>query len=116
MTKKILHIGPHPAFGRDVQPAERVYISGAVTGKPRQKTKRKFGQAERYIKALGYCPVNPLKNGLPKSATWEQHMEIDFALLAMSERVLMLPDWEDSRGARRELKEAVRLGKKITFL
>ena len=116
MMKKILHIGPHPAFGRDVQPAERVYISGAVTGKPRQKTKRKFGQAERYIKALGYCPVNPLKNGLPKSATWEQHMEIDFALLAMSERVLMLPDWEDSRGARRELKEAVRLGKKITFL
>lgn len=114
--KKILHIGPHPAFGRDVQPAERVYISGAVTGKPRQKTKRKFGQAERYIKALGYCPVNPLKNGLPKSATWEQHMEIDFALLAMSERVLMLPDWEDSRGARRELKEAVKLGKKITFL
>lgn len=116
MTKKILHIGPHPAFGRDVQPAERVYISGAVTGKPMQKTKRKFGQAERYIKALGYCPVNPLKNGLPKSATWEQHMEIDFALLAMSERVLMLPDWEDSRGARRELKEAVKLGKKITFL
>ena len=116
MTKKILHIGPHPAFGRDVQPAERVYISGAVTGKPRQKTRRKFGQAERYIKALGYCPVNPLKNGLPKSATWEQHMEIDFALLAMSERVLMLPDWEDSRGARRELKEAVKLGKKITFL
>lgn len=116
MMKKILHIGPHPAFGRDVQPAERVYISGAVTGKPRQKTKRKFGQAERYIKALGYCPVNPLKNGLPKSATWEQHMEIDFALLAMSERVLMLPDWEDSRGARRELKEAVKLGKKITFL
>lgn len=116
MMKKILHIGPHPAFGRDVQPAERVYISGAVTGKPRQKTKRKFGQAERYIKALGYCPVNPLKNGLPKSATREQHMEIDFALLAMSERVLMLPDWEDSRGARRELKEAVKLGKKITFL
>ena len=116
MMKKILHIGPHPAFGRDVQPAERVYISGAVTGKPMQKTKRKFGQAERYIKALGYCPVNPLKNGLPKSATWEQHMEIDFALLAMSERVLMLPDWEDSRGARRELKEAVKLGKKITFL
>ena len=109
------YIGPHPSFGCEMRTA-RIYISGAVTGEPMRKTERKFGQAERYIKALGYYPVNPLKNGLPKSATWEQHMRKDLAMLAMCERVLMLPDWEDSRGARRELKEAVKLGKKITFL
>ncbi len=109
------YIGPHPSFGCELQ-AERIYISGAVTGQNRRATERKFAMAERYIKALGFFPVNPLKNGLPRSATWEQHMKRDLAMLATCEKVLMLPDWEDSRGARRELKEAVRLGKKIAFL
>lgn len=95
---------------------KRVYISGAISGRNKGATAHKFAQAERYITALGFVPVNPLKNGLPATATWEQHMKKDIALLGTCSRVLMLSDWEESKGARQELKEAIKQNKKITFL
>ena len=101
---------------RRVDLTKRVYISGAVSGRNKGATAHKFAQAERYITALGFVAVNPLKNGIPATATWEQHMKKDIALLGTCSRVLMLPDWEESKGARRELKEAIEQNKKITFL
>lgn len=92
-----------------------MYLSGAITGLNKAATARKFAQAEREPEKMGYRPVNPLKNGLPESATYEQHMERDLELLRGCDAVLMLPDWSESPGARRELQEAVEHKKEIIF-
>lgn len=92
-----------------------MYLSGAITGLNEAATALKFAQAEREAEKRGYRPVNPLKNGLPESATYEQHMERDLELLRGCDAVLMLPDWSDSPGARRELQEAVEHKKEIIF-
>lgn len=93
----------------------KMYLSGAITGLNKAATARKFAQAEQEAIKKGYTPVSPLKNGLPESASYEQHMERDLELLRGCDAVLMLPDWGDSPGARRELEEAVKQNKKIIF-
>lgn len=104
------------SFWDDFRPAYKMaYLSGAITGHDKAATERKFAQAEREARRLGYAPVNPLNNGLPDSATYEQHMERDLEMLRECGAVLMLPDWEESPGARRELREAIEHDKKIIF-
>ncbi len=49
-----------------------------------------------------FFPVNPLKNGLPNIATWDQHMVRDIELLLTCDSICLLPDWQQSKGARIE--------------
>lgn len=64
----------------------------------------------RMIEQAGYVPVNPLCNGLPASATWEDHMKVDIKLMLDCDVVYLLPGWEDSKGARIEKELADVLG------
>ena len=108
------HIGPHPSFGCSLG-FPKMYLSGAITGHDKAATERKFKDAEQEARRRGYVPVSPLNNGLPESASYEQHMARDLEMLRTCSAVLMLPDWEESPGARRELREAVEHDKKIIF-
>ena len=56
---------------------KKVYISGQITGLESKQARTLFSQAEELLKSLGLEPVNPLKNGMPKAATWVQHMGKD---------------------------------------
>lgn len=91
----------------------KVYISGKITGLPLDRVREKFAKAERQIEAFGHTPVNPLNNGLPPEAAWEEQMVASIGLLFKCDAIYMLPDWGDSTGARIENNIAAERGLEI---
>ena len=55
---------------------EKIYISGQISGQPIEEVADKFEAAETMLKAQGYEVINPLKNGIPATASWEAHVAI----------------------------------------
>lgn len=96
-------------------PVKRVYICGKISGLHVDEVRQKFEQAEKLIIEQGHIPVNPTKNGLSHNASWEQHMALDITLLMGCDAIYLLPDWEDSRGARIEKNIAKLTGKEMIF-
>lgn len=81
----------------------KIYISGKISGLPIGEVIAKFHAAERKIRRFGFEPLSPLKNGLPLETEWADHMGRDIALLLKSDAVYLLPDYNESKGARIEL-------------
>ena len=52
---------------------EKIYISGRISGLPIEEVAAKFDETETKLKAQGYEVINPLKNGIPATASWEAH-------------------------------------------
>lgn len=91
----------------------RVYISGAITGNKNYIAQ--FLNAEHELKALGFEVVNParLNNIMPKSATYEEYMDMCIDLLRICDNIYMLKGWHKSAGANREYGYALASGKTI---
>lgn len=87
-------------------PKRRVYISGKITGTT--DFKEKFKKAENQLKAKypDRIIVNPAEVELPKICGWEDYMVICLHLLKSCDTIYMLPDWESSKGAKREYEFA----------
>ena len=47
--------------------------------------------AENTVSYTHLTPVNPMKNGLPFDAPWEDHMERDLEMLRASDAICLLP-------------------------
>lgn len=90
---------------------KNIYLSGKITGDPdfREKFKKK---AEELTKQ-GWRVYNPAVH--PDMFTWEHFMELDLLALSKCDAIYLLDDWKDSRGAKVELAEAKRLGKRIIY-
>lgn len=93
----------------------KIYISGPITGVAPDVCRAAFAKAEEELRQQGFIPVNPLKNGLPATATWEQHIRRDLELLEGCEAVYMLDGWERSRGCKIEFNMAISARKPIAF-
>ena len=93
----------------------KTYISGRISGLDYTEVERKFENAEDLITGIGLVPVSPLKNGLDRNTTWENHMLKDIEILLTCDAILMLEDWAESRGARIEKTIAEESGKLILF-
>lgn len=91
----------------------RVYISGKISGLDYYYVQIKFAACAESLKSIGYEPVTPLKNGLPPSASWKEHMRADIALLKTCDYIYLQRDFMMSRGAMIELFLAIRWGKSI---
>jgi len=91
----------------------KIYISGKISGLPFDEVKAKFERAERKLARLGYEPVNPLNNGLTVDDSWAAHMVKDIETLFTCEGILLLEDWQQSKGARIEKNIAEEMGFKI---
>lgn len=94
---------------------QKIYISGPITGVDPEVCRAHFERAENELRAQGYTPINPLKNGLPHTAPWEEHMRRDLALMDGCEAVYMLEGWEHSRGCKIEFNMAITARKPIAF-
>lgn len=88
----------------------RVYISGKISGLPIDEVEKKFWETESKLFSLGLTPVNPLKNGIVRNSSWEEHLSRDLEILKTCDAILLLPDWMDSDGAKIEKEESERLG------
>ena len=91
----------------------RVYISGKISGLDNHYVQLKFAACAESLKSVGYEPITPLKNGLPPSASWKDHMRADIALLKTCDYIYLQRDFIMSRGAMIELFLAIRWGKSI---
>ena len=83
---------------------DKVYISGAIAHYNIDERKGAFLDAENRLRAMGFNPVNPFKNGLPDEAHWREHMRADIRLLLDCEYIYMLKDWELSKYLGRKQK------------
>lgn len=91
------------------------YISGQITGLDIQHARRRFLEAEELLSSMGIDPVNPMRNGLPSDASWEQHLVKDIEDLFRCDGVLMLSNWHQSTGARIEHHVATETGKVVIY-
>lgn len=93
----------------------KIYISGPITGIDPAVCRKRFETAEKRLIARGYTPVNPLKDGLPETATYDEHMQRDLEMLAECDAIYMLNGWEHSKGCRIEFNVATTNRIPITF-
>lgn len=89
------------------------YLSGPMSGMPDHNFPAFNAEAER-LRGLGYKIVNPVEiNGdaaVTQGRTWDQCLRRDITALIHCHGVLLLPGWENSKGANLEVDIAQRLG------
>ncbi len=100
---------------------ELVYIAGPMSGYPKWN-KAEFDHAESVIALRGQEPINPFNlSPVPEREShefnqdefetlWLDCMRRAVAAVAKANRVVALPGWENSRGARVEVRLALGLG------
>jgi nucleoside 2-deoxyribosyltransferase len=90
-----------------------VYLSDKITGDA--DFKRKFKEWEMHAFTLGARKVlNPAT--LPDGWDYDEYMEHCMIMVRRCDIVAVLPDWEDSKGARAEVAYALALGKPVKKL
>ena len=94
---------------------KRVYISGPIDHCDYNERLAAFDKAQKDLQALGYHPVNPMRNGLPKTATRKEHMMQDIVMLETCNKIYMLKGWQDSKGCKLELDIATTVGLDVLF-
>ena len=93
---------------------ERIYISGAITGVPDYK--EHFAKAQKELEAQGYAVINPAAlDEVFREAEYEEFMFVDIHLLALCDAIYMLNNWQQSRGANREIGFAIWCEMKILY-
>jgi hypothetical protein len=91
------------------QKAQRVYISGPMTGRLDLNFPA-FNVAAARLRSLGYEVVNPVEiNGDP-SMDWGSCLRRDLKGMLDCDTIALMPGWQTSSGANLELHVAHRVG------
>lgn len=101
------------------QPNTTVYISGPVTGIP-ELNRPQFMLAQRMLLSSGCSvfnpshidgPIDPLKG----DEMWQYYMHYCVQAIPSCHSMLMLPHWQNSKGAKEEHRIAKMLGLTIYY-
>lgn len=89
---------------------KKIYIAGKVSGESVAACTMKFGTAQKELESLGFEVVNPLQLVNNWKSTWHDAMKKCIIALIDCDAVVLLPDWEQSIGAKIECQLANGLG------
>lgn len=87
---------------------KRLYLCGPITGLPNHN-RDAFNDAASALRSAGFDVFNPVENGVPVDAPWEQHMRADIAQMMACDGLAVLPGSDFSRGAKIEIELAIQL-------
>lgn len=97
---------------------QKVYISGPMTGWPRNIYMRKFGKVEQILRRHGYDTINPCRvwscrwPWLYRIVGYELTLLYDmWLIMKRADRMYYIPGWSYSRGCQLEFSVAMRFGK-----
>jgi len=97
----------------------RVYVSGPISGKPSGNEPAFREAAQKIERLIAADTVVPHDLYTPDSpcpcVVWCRAMVIDLDMLPKVDAIYFMLGWHESRGARRELFEANRLGLRLIF-
>ena len=100
---------------------KRIYIAGPMTGVPRFN-RPKFEEAARILRDHGWTVESPVEIAaafgsdntiVTTPGMLDAVIEAELAALAKCDAIYLLPGWEDSRGAKRELWLALDKGLEV---
>lgn len=91
----------------------KLYLSGPITGLEIDEARERFAAAQELMESQGWETVNPMDNGVPVEAAWEEHLAADIINLFACKAIAMLPGWQLSQGARLEHALARKIGMRI---
>ena len=92
---------------------EKIYIAGKISGE--KNYKKKFFKAEKKLKQMGYAVMNPAILPNDKRFFYHDYIKISLKMLDACDSIYMLEGWQNSNGAKNELKYAFNSAKKIYF-
>lgn len=98
-----------PVSDRCLIHCRAVYIAGPMSGIPGLNYDA-FHDAARQLRAHGLQVENPAENPQPPCKSWLGYMRMSLVQISRVDGVVMLPGWEESRGARLEHHIATSLG------
>jgi hypothetical protein len=90
----------------------KVFISGKVTGVPREKALEKFKRAEMLLMKNTFDYVNPMEL-VPEGATNSEAMALCLSEVCKCDALLLLSDAKFSEGSKIEEMTAKYCGKQI---
>lgn len=90
------------------------YIAGPMTGIP-EFNFPEFHRVAAELRAKGIGVRNPAEHGESTDKPWDHYMRLGLRDLLECDEILLLPGWENSRGARLEHAVAVELGMTVHF-
>ena len=91
-----------------------IYISGPMSG-IENLNRSAFERAEKKIQEMGHIALNPHR--FPELESYEDYLLLDMEMIAMAaDAIALLPGWENSPGAKKELKAALDLNLKVLVL
>ena len=90
----------------------KYYLSGAITSQP--DFKNYFKKYEDELHYYGIKDIfNPAATHWPKDVKWEVCMKFDIKILMDCDCLVLLPNWEKSKGANLETYLCRKLGIRI---
>lgn len=92
----------------------RLYIAGPMSSLPELNFPAFHAEAAR-LRALGFEVVNPAEINAGTSAAWADCMRADIAQLVTCDGIVLLPGWQQSKGASLEAHIAERLEMRMYF-
>lgn len=80
-----------------------LYIAGPMTGIPEHNLPM-FNRAQALLERAGFTVLNPARHGAGEPGTsWSDYMRRDIPDVLACDGIALLPDWENSKGARLEV-------------
>lgn len=92
-----------------MRPIRCIYLSGPMTGLPDLNFPA-FRTAARALNRAGYVVVNPVDVNPDPTTSRYDCMRNDLRAMADCDAIALLPGWEHSPGANRELHNALSMG------